>query len=533
MKNIKYYAAAFIFVTGVFVSCSQGDPYQYVDAIIRSNTVTGLTVSIPMAMLTVGESQNVQALLNFEDGSSRDVTGEIVWTVTGSATMTGNAVVPSAAGTVTLATTYTPKNAAPISAHSSFEATNDIFVAETGNDTTGTGSTLLPYRSIEKALTAAASPKAIRVAGGTYDTATQLEMIEGVSMYGGYAAGSWVRNMKNNISIMNDTSTSGGTMGPNTPKAALHASSSLTNTTVLEGFTIKGSLNVGMTISSAVYIEGSPKIVRCVLMGGYGTSYSRGAYFGGTAAAPVIDCTIDGGSGVTNSYGIYCVGAAQLVHQCRISGGTATTTSGVYATSASSFFNNIITGGSNAASTSSAGVTTSGASATVQIVNNTITGGMGTSTYGISAEAASKPYIINNVILLSAGGVRYAIVQNSTGGNGLPYQISNNLVYNQTAFMHVLTPSTANITIATLEASPATYSVNTAGGNIILDPQLDSAKGLRPTNTSPVILFIGGLNMIDEGYTQFPKDAGGNPIDADMKLRPGAGAGVWSIGAYQ
>ena len=92
-----------------------------------------------------------------------------------------------------------------------------MYVSPSGNDSTGTGTSALPYATIAINLSnpVAVSGQAVLVAGGTYSVdsgpaATNVVMQDGVSLYGGYAADFSSRNAAANVTTITDVASAAG-----------------------------------------------------------------------------------------------------------------------------------------------------------------------------------------------------------------------------------------------------------------------------------------------------------------------------------
>jgi hypothetical protein len=124
------------------------------------------------------------------------------------------------------------------------------FVGPEGDDG-GPGSASQPFQTISKAVaSAAADPlkKTVIVAGGVYGESVALA--NGVSLFGGYHAGSWLQ-VWNEYSIIAGVSSSG--VHDRTVLAV-----NITSATTLDGFVIIGSANAKAGGNSyAVYVSGS------------------------------------------------------------------------------------------------------------------------------------------------------------------------------------------------------------------------------------------------------------------------------------
>ena len=305
-----------------------------------------------------------------------------------------------------------------------------VYVKTTGNDT-NPGTSDLPKLTIQAAVDLADllyTTAEVHVAEGTYNvtyqSGTHVVMKEGVSIYGGYSSSDWNnRNVTANITVIQDTSSSGGAAtGPN---RAIGVESAVTVATVIDGFTINGG---GGTYSSAIFNnDGSPIIQNNTINGGSGSSHSRGIYIDNPSSSPTIqNNTIDGGSG-SSSYGIFNdFYAHSTIQNNMINGGSGSFSHGIIIFTDSGFSmptiqNNTIDGGSGSFSY---GISSSG-SGSPPIQNNTIDGGSGSSrSYGIFVQNSAT--IQNNTINAGSGGTNsYGV--NANGSSSSPI-IRNNTI---------------------------------------------------------------------------------------------------------
>lgn len=209
----------------------------------------------------------------------------------------------------------------------SFTVVYKVFVrAINSSDTANSGTRALPVATIQKGIslcTAMASGTTwdVCVAKGTYSsnyntTSTPvINMVEGVSVYGGYSdAGESAWNLPRNFTtfetILQDSSTAGGASLTN-PNRATSIPASITRSTILDGFTIKmgkGAYNAG------ILCLGSPIISNNNIIGWESSdtgslSYNQiGISFSGSTGAMIQKNTIDPRySSSTNncSYGLY------------------------------------------------------------------------------------------------------------------------------------------------------------------------------------------------------------------------------------
>ncbi|MCH2533644.1 MAG: InlB B-repeat-containing protein [Bdellovibrionales bacterium] len=69
------------------------------------------------------------------------------------------------------------------------------FVSPLGDDSTGKGTKSKPYKSIEKAITESLDYSEIRIANGTYNTTSTLNLKNAMDIKGSYDSNTWVQNL--------------------------------------------------------------------------------------------------------------------------------------------------------------------------------------------------------------------------------------------------------------------------------------------------------------------------------------------------
>lgn len=344
----------------------------------------------------------------------------------------------------------------------------DIYVRESDGDDNNPGSQDEPKKTIQAAIDVVDSlytTADVYVAEGTYvrdyntDRIPVVLLKEGISIYGGYSDSDWsIRDPLIYITIIKDSSANNGTLAnPNRAIDGDGSSTSITDISVIDGFTINGG---GGDYSSAIFNHNgsSPTIQNNVINGGNcdGNSFGilnyecdsltiqNNTINGGTSnnesssyAIYNYECsslniqnnTLDGGTGGSNSYGIYNYYSSSTIQNNIINGGAECISSiGIYNHYSSSpmILNNIINGGTG---NHSCGI--NNANSTPTIKNNTIDGGIGHSTCSTCGihNYSSSSIIQNNVIdggksgSFSHGINNFSsspVIRNNTilGGNG-------------------------------------------------------------------------------------------------------------------
>ncbi|HSA13667.1 MAG TPA: putative Ig domain-containing protein, partial [Spirochaetota bacterium] len=554
---------------------------------VISITVTGVTllrITPADRAVSPGSTLTYTATATMYDSSQIDVTASATWNITGSCaalTATPGEVSAVSTGTATISVSYQSVSSADSGNDANLTVTGDYFVSTTGNDL-NTGTSASPFATIGQALSVAAAGSNIRIAEGNYPITSPISLtVDGVSLLGGYAA-DWGRDLINKRAQITDTATT----DTGSIAAAIVCSAAITSATVIEGLDIYGSTAYLGNTTAAISTSGNPTIRYCSLDGGLGAASSYGLYSTAASATTVIENSeIDGGAGASSSYGIYATGilllrssnvnggtggdssygiypyaAGNSIYEYSdINGGTGNYSYGIYQPSVASsslvirsciidggtgatrnigitfqnnaepspkVYNSIIIVGSGAGTTNITGITMGQASCPL-IANNTfVLGNALTNARGVSTAYSAQPYIYNNIMLFSAGTSRCGIYEQYADAD--PEEVRNNLIYNATALYHDYDTTTDWTTVSAMETA---LGGTIASGNILSDPLFVGGADYHLQAGSPAI--GSGLNGIDEGWSGFPVNAGTIPIDIEYTVRPQAGGGNWSIGAYE
>lgn len=400
----------------------------------------------------------------------------------------------------------------------------------------------------------------VHVAEGLYEVNFSeniyIQMAEGVSMYGGFDPDFGTRNPELYVSDIQDISSTGGeTLEPN---RAIECGSGITNTTVIDGFTINGG---GGVYSSAICCKNSSlTIANNRINGGNGSVRSFGiANLNNSNPVIFENQEINGGSSASVSIGIWNYNeSSSLIQYNFIIGGSGPRTGGIVnesnsepvingntihggtavvqsngiqnLTSSPAIRNNTIFGGTGVSSSFGIMCFFEGTS---QIQNNTIDGGTaGGTSQGIylgslDTPSGSTPKIQNNIIFVSSGTTRYCIHEDSNNGAHAQV-IENNDLWNSGA--------------TTLYRD---YTGNTYSDDIIIINGLAWADANE--SADPVFNNIYGDDMLPD--TMEDNDwhlTSGSPVrysardlssefttDKDDVTRTGNGAIGWSMGAYE
>lgn len=285
-----------------------------------------------------------------------------------------------------------------------------VCVSATSGDDLNDGSVQHPIKTIPAGIAQAdalyIAASEVRIAEGTYtvnysgDAATRIIMVEGISLYGGYADDNWgIRDTVNNETVFEDISNIGGTAETD-PVRTIECGSGITNSTLIDSLTIRGSITAGASagqVSTAIFCNNGadPTISNNKIYGGGDKSGSVHCAIINYSSAPATNLTqpkilnniIDGNGGinVAQTMGINNYDATPIIKNNTISGGYSIDSMGIY--NYNSYSNPVIS-------------------------NNIIDGGNGTTSYGIYNLSTGTGIIRNNVI---------------DGGKGI---ISINAIYN-------------------------------------------------------------------------------------------------------
>lgn len=379
-----------------------------------------------------------------------------------------------------------------------------VYVDVNSSASISNGSKIAPFKTIQSGIDKAFETRKskVYVAKGTYSE-TKIIMRENVSIFGGYEATNWTRDININTTTIEAVE-----------NIVIYCNSTITSVTTIDGFTLQtnndttnygiflnggsptitnntinagdGTYSYGIYASSssaviqnntinagsvgsggysyAIYnYSSSPNISNNTLDGGTGGSYSYGITNETNSSPSISNNTITGGSGLTISYGIYSRnGSSPSISNNTISGGTGGSSYGIYNTnnSSPSISNNSITGGN--ASGSSYGISNL-FSSSPSISNNRITGGRGISnSYGIN-NSSSSPTISLNTITGGSTGTNSCGIYNSSSSP----TISHNTIhggkdgtFSYSIYNNIFSaPSISNNTIASGSGSLLTYSI--------------------------------------------------------------------------
>ncbi|MBN1834495.1 MAG: right-handed parallel beta-helix repeat-containing protein [Spirochaetales bacterium] len=460
-----------------------------------------------------------------------------------------------------------------------FKTFGIIYVSVSRGADTNPGTLESPKRSIDAAIDYFVDnglTGRVHVAEGTYryeyNAGRFLQVVEGISLCGGYSEDFGVRDPAVYDSRIVDDSTAGGASETD-PNRAVDIPAGVSSATVIDGFTIRGG---GGSRTAAVFCkDSSPTVSNNVIYGGTGSVRSFGIVSYGGDAQILNNREIHGGDSATVSIGVWNYsGSKALVQGNYIYGGTSpgsATPTTAYGTvgivsqsnTAPTINGNTIHGGTTTGTPASTnGIQDNGSSA--KIWNNTIYGGdSATASTGIGCFYAGTAFIYNNTIdggeaVTSSIGV-YLHNGNTVGANPTPL-IRNNIIFcsdvaGTSYCIYELNADgvraqaienndlwdTGATTLYITSVGPAAWDtaddVNAlawASSNVSVDPVFTDMDGVdddlatvrdndwQLTSDSPGQVRTGALDL-GAVFT----------ADKDGRQRTGNGATGWSMGAYE
>ena len=324
---------------------------------------------------------------------------------------------------------------------------------------------------IHTAVAGALSPATVVVNAGDYRLSsglgTHVVLRSDVSLYGGYDLSFSARNPAQNITTIQDRSTTAGTLAA--PNRAIDGdgSAGITPDTIVDGFTIDGSTQGGAIYTAAILLRAgaAPTLQNNKINGGGGASSSYGM-FNSSSSPTVQNNTIHGGSGGNSSHGMFNSGSSPTVQNNTIHGGSGGNSSrGISNSAASSptVQDNTIHGGDGAGS--SFGIENTSSSPTVQ--NNLIHGGSGGNSTAVDLIAEmgapnSSPTVRNNTLYGGGGsgtstGMRLATQSFAS----LSPRFDNNMIFTRSG-----TGSTCIAEISQFAASSSTSPSSLRNNNL-------------------------------------------------------------------
>jgi len=445
---------------------------------------------------------------------------------------------------------------------------NLIFVCCTRGNDSNLGTVVEPMQTIQSAIDYADTQYAaasVIVAAGTYSKDFNTEgspvvtLKEGISLYGGYSSDFLMRSTTSYETILQDTSLAGGVgSNPNRAVEGDGSVTSITNATIVDGFTINGG---GGEFSSGIFNTGSsaPTIQNNIINGGSGSDYSYG--ISNLSSNPLVqNNNIDGGDAPTRAHGIYNSSSSPTIQYNTLLGGDHQDNSRTFAIFNSggspTIQNNAITAGIG---TPSYGIRSEYSSPI--IINNTVHGGTeglcygvndvsststvrnntvvvggasSSNTYPVYLGLGSETVIENNILITTGGSYRCGICEESSSDN--PASVRNNNVYHDgiggTQMLYYDADGGGSLTdVSTMEQN-LNNEGTTASGNVTVDPLFDagSSDGLLLSASSPDSVTQEGINGVHSteswGYAIDKNGAQRSPLDDSSSTG-------WSMGAYE
>ena len=299
---------------------------------------------------------------------------------------------------------------------------NCVYVSPLGIDT-NPGTTTNPMRTIQAAISRAATTGPPRVCVAATQTCVQANydesvvMANGVSVYGGYQhfGSTWPRPVGCITRIRVPSATPAGVLFPNTVQSM----------TILDGFTVDAA--VGQVTAAAITVDGATGAsLNNLVVTGAGSTNSYGVSLIHDGQATITNSLITGGAGTNESVGVRAVGSRPIIRRncsnfdaggrctsvCTTRGirarssGTGTTSYSVYLEDSP---NSIVDSSAlcNVVASQAAGLRIVGSGAGTLVHGNNIAASIGQSTaYGIWLEDCSgtAPWVVDNWNIVALGG---------------------------------------------------------------------------------------------------------------------------------
>lgn len=278
----------------------------------------------------------------------------------------------------------------------------------------------------------------VHVASGTCSGEFYLK--EGISIKGGFASGTWSRDITANESILSSPTIS-----------IVKAGAGITTATVLDGFTIEA----GTTSASPIVLYSAAPTISNNKINTY-----TGGFVNSNGANPSIRNNTFNSSPTgspTSAYVISNIASSPTIANNTINGRKSATS--IYAIQNTSGSNPVIENNninacpSDCSASTSIAILNSGSSPTIR--NNFIHAGNGSESRGISSGTDSLGLTItNNIIYGGQGDKSYAIYENTSAGTSVRSIVSNNVLiggaggYGGWVSVAMLAGASSNSTIA-------------------------------------------------------------------------------------
>lgn len=403
----------------------------------------------------------------------------------------------------------------------------------------GTGATwATAFKSLSAAISYAAqcsSINTILVAKGTYQPANggSFALLPNVKMYGGYPNGGGIRNYATNITILKGNGRS----------VISNNNNGVTNTTVIDGFTITGG---SASKGGGMYLyRSSPTIANCTFSGNTtlsgSDSFGGGIYIFNLSSPIIINCIFSGNNANTGGGGIsISAGVSATITNCLFinntsSGGTIGTGGGLQVESPGgtvTLTNCVFSGNVAAGTTDDGGGAIMIYAGTVNAVNVTFYNNTTASTVKpnggtINVFPYSTAAILNLKNSIVWGNATQQIYLDTSPNNSSLVGIAN---YTNSLVKGVTAPGVINADPLFTDAAGGNYNLTlnspavntgnnaaytTAGGNLNTDTDLEGNPRL----------FNGTIDMgaYENNQSITPDD--GNIIYVDINVPGGNGTG--------
>jgi hypothetical protein len=513
-----------------------------------SSRITDLEVTPSSADVFGGTPEQFSLIATFEDGSTKDVTEEASWrssneavaTVSNSAGTRGRASV-AGPGIATIEAEYAGISTTRTNQCATFSA-DAIFVSvTTGSDVTGDGTRGAPVATVQKGVDLAAAlggSAEVLVEAGRYLVTTPVVLAPDVSLYGGYAPGTWERDTALHVSHIENTAATSTLQ--DAPDAAVEAGPGITSGSRIDGLSLLGGGGIGPgTYSAGVFCDGgSPTIVGNTIFGGTGIDHAYGVLVLSGGSPTIRGNTITGKTvrSGDRGYGIHVVNSTATVVGNVIDAGpespNRSTAVLFYGASADgTIANNWINGGLGK---EAVGIDLD-SGATARIWSNTVNAGTAQGGYATGAAIAitidgGGPSIVNNILFSDGGPVRYGVYEETAVSD--PVRFQSNVIFDTPTARYVDEGlSNHNFEADLNDWTKTTGDIgNPTDGNLALDPVFEDRPGgdLHLSAGSPASVTQGGFDLSGEsdyptsGFPSYPVDYHGNERTAP-----------WSIGAAE
>ncbi|MEZ4961033.1 MAG: MopE-related protein [Saprospiraceae bacterium] len=339
----------------------------------------------------------------------------------------------------------------------------------------------------------------IWVAAGTYkptsgtDRNASFVMKNGVAIYGGFAGTETLLSQRNwtaNVTTLNGDIDNDGTLANNSYHVIFNNNNGLTNTAVLDGFTISGGNANGSSANAyggGMYnFNTSPAVNNCSFTGNSVTFSGSGMYNAGNSSPTVTNCSFSGNS-ANRGGGMFNDASSPAVANCSFSNNAASDGGGMYNETSSPTVTNCAFSGNTA----------------------DFGGGM--------YNDESLPTVKNCTFYNNSAG-------SSTGGmfNGFANSVVTNSIFwaNSGEILNIGSNPTVTYSIVQGGYSPCT---SCPGGDGNVDPQFTSTTDLSLQPSSPAV------DAGDDNANTTTLDLAGNPRKFDAI----PGGSLIDLGAYE